>query len=90
MNYKFYLNGWRFIFRPFLKKLIPIWNEKVWIEDYSVKLRRQKVKELGFKDFWGLPKKTEERNFSGDIPFNLPISRPRNSSRDRHPLGRYN
>ena len=43
MNYKFYLNGWRIILKPLLKKLIPMWNEKVWLEDYPVKMRRQKV-----------------------------------------------
>ena len=29
MNYKFYLNGWRKILKPFLKIMIPKWNEKV-------------------------------------------------------------
>ena len=86
MNYKFYLNGWRIILRPILSRLIPIWNEKVWQEDYPVKLRRQKVVDMGFKDFWGLPKDINERNFNGKIEFKLPIPRPKNSTRDRHPL----
>ena len=86
MNYKFYLNGWRIILKPILKRLIPVWNEKVWQEDLPVKLRRQKVIDMGFKDFWGLPKEINERNFNGDIEFKLPIPRPKNSTRDRHPL----
>ena len=86
MNYKFYLNGWRIILKPILSRLIPIWNEKVWQEDFPVKLRRQKVVDMGFKDFWGLPKDINERNFNGKIEFKLPVPRPKNSTRDRHPL----
>ena len=55
MNYKFYLNGWRKILKPFLKNNIPKWNEQVWIEDYPVKIRRQKVLDMNFQDFKGLP-----------------------------------
>ena len=86
MNYKFYLSGWRAILRPLLKRLIPIWNEKVWQEDLPVKLRRQKVIDMGFKDFWGLPNKVEDRKPKKTFKLNLPIPRPKNSSRDRHPL----
>ena len=86
MNYKFYLSGWRAILRPLLKRLIPIWNEKVWQEDLPVKLRRQKVIDMGFKDFWGLPNKVEDRKPNKTFKLNLPIPRPKNSSRDRHPL----
>jgi len=88
MNYKFYLNGWRKILRPILKIMIPKWNEKVWLEDLPVKLRRQKVLEMNFKDFKGLPKKISERLKGKDdnISFKLPIPRPLNSSRDLHPL----
>jgi hypothetical protein len=86
MNYKFYLNGWRIILKPILSRLIPIWNEKVWQEDLPVKLRRQKIIDMGFKDFWGLPKNINERNFNGNIEFKLPIPRPKNSTRDRHPF----
>ena len=90
MNYKFYLNGWRILLKPILSKLIPIWNEKVWQEDLPVKLRRQKVIDMGFKDFWGLPKKIEDRKFNGKIKFSIPIARPKNSSRDLHPLSKNN
>jgi hypothetical protein len=86
MNYKFYLNGWRRILRPILKILIPIWNEKVWKEDYPVKIRRQKILNMNFKDFAGLPKKIEDRINDDKIEFKLPIPRPKNSSRDKHPL----
>ena len=87
MNYKFYLNGWKKILRPILKILIPKWNEKIWIEDYDVKLRRHKILKMNFKDFTGLPKdknlrKSENQNYT----FKLPVPRPKNSSRDLHPL----
>ena len=61
MNYKFYLNGWRKILKPFLKIMIPKWNEKVWLEDLPIKIRRQKVLDMNFKDFKGLPEKINER-----------------------------
>jgi|TARA_B110000003_G_scaffold24640_1_gene23532 hypothetical protein len=86
MNYKFYLNGWRKILKPLLKKLIPRWNEKVWQEDFNVKLRRQKVLMMNFKDFVGLPDKKENRNNDSFKDLVLPIPRPINSSRDLHPL----
>ena len=72
--------------KTYLKKLIPIWNEKVWLEDLPVKLRRQKVLDMNFKDFTGLPNNIEEREIKSNYKLKLPISRPKNSSRDRHPL----
>ncbi len=88
MNYKFFLNGWRKILKPFLKIMIPKWNEKVWLEDYPIKMRRQKVVDMNFKDFKGLPSKISSRskkNANGNS-FKLPVPRPINSSRDLHPL----
>jgi hypothetical protein len=87
MNYKFYLEGWRVILKPLLKKLIPKWNETVWLEDYNIKLRRQKVLDMGFKDFVGLPAKIKDRKKSpNSFKIKLPIPRPKKSSRDMHPL----
>jgi hypothetical protein len=88
MNYKFYLNGWRKILKPVLKLLIPIWNEKVWLEDLPIKIRRQKVLDMNFKDFQGLPEKINQRKKSktANYSLKLPIPRPINSSRDQHPL----
>ena len=86
MNYKFYLNGWRKILKPLLKILVPKWNETVWLEDLPIKLRRQKMIDMNFKDFVGLPKNINERNFQGDTLLRLPIPRPKNSTRDKHPL----
>ena len=88
MNYKFYLNGWRMLLKPILKILIPKWNQKVWDEDYSIKIRRQKMLDMNFRDFVGLPKNIEERFFKNikQDKFELPIPRPKNSSRDLHPL----
>ena len=90
MNYKFHLNGWRKILKPILKKLIPIWNEKVWLEDLPIKLRRQKVLDMNFKDFYGLPKNIEDRKPIKNYKLKLPIPRPKNSSRDQHPLKKDN
>lgn len=87
MNYKFELNGWRAILRPLLKKLIPIWNERVWDEDLPLKIRRQKVLRNNFKDFYGLPKKMQDREYHEVIEdIKLPVKRPRKSSRDNHPM----
>lgn len=88
MNYKFYLNGWRMLLRPILKILIPKWNQKVWNEDFGIKIRRQKMLDMNFKDFVGLPKNIEDRFFKNKTieKFELPIPRPKNSSRDLHPL----
>ena len=88
MNYKFYLEGWKRILEPFLKIMIPKWNEQVWKEDLPVKLRRQKVIDLNFKDFVGLPDKINKRSYNGNYKLSLPIPRPKNSSRDKHPLKR--
>ena len=50
MNYKFYLRAGRLFVKTYFKRLIH-WNEKVWIEDFNVKIRRQKVLDMNFKDF---------------------------------------
>tara|TARA_B110000008_G_scaffold226128_1_gene227496 strand:- start:330 stop:923 length:594 start_codon:yes stop_codon:yes gene_type:complete len=86
MNYKFYLNSWRKLLRPALKMLVPKWNEKVWLEDLPIKLRRQKVVDMNFKDFIGLPENIKDRKFTGKESFKLPLPRLKNSTRDRHPL----
>ena len=86
MNYRFYLNSWRKILRPMLKILVPRWNEKVWLEDLPIKLRRQKIVDMNFKDFSGLPENIEDREFSGNHNLRLPIPRFKNSTRDLHPL----
>lgn len=85
MNYKFYLNGWRKLLKPVLKKLVPIWSERVYKEDLPLKLRRQKFLKMGFKDFKGMPP-LEARQNSLLKKTTLPIPRPKNSSRDKHPL----
>ena len=89
MNYKFHLNGWKKILRPILKYLIPKWNQKVWLEDLPVKLRRQKILEMGHKDFIGLPSDISLRKNHEIKKTKLPIPRPRNSSRDQHPLSKH-
>ena len=61
MNYRFILTGWRELLAPFLPKMIAVWNQRAWLEDLPLKLRRHKVMRLGFKDFMGLPEKVEDR-----------------------------
>ncbi len=79
VNYKFYLKGWRKILQPILKLLVPIWFNKVWLEDLPLKKRRQKVLRYGFKDFVGLPKNIEDRKNEDVFDLKLPIPRPKNS-----------
>ena len=75
VNYKFKFTGLKILLYPLIKFLIPRWNERTWNEDLPLKLRRQKVKRMNFKDFKGLPKKMRDRKFTGPIDFKLPISR---------------
>ena len=75
VNYKFKFTGLNILFYPLIKYLIPKWNERTWNEDLFLKLRRQKVIRMNFKDFRGLPKKIKERKFLGPIDFKLPITR---------------
>jgi len=84
MNYKFYLEGWRIVMKPFLRVLIKKWNEKIWLEDLPVKLRRQKVLEMNFKDFHGLPDQLSDRENGVIQDLKLPIPRALKSSRDKH------
>ena len=79
VTYKFYLSGWKKIFKYILKYMVPIWHEKVRIEDLPLKLRRQKVLRYNFKDFIGLPKKIKDRVNEENLNFNIPLPRPNNS-----------
>lgn len=75
MRYRFFLKGWKIFLAPFIMRMIPKWNEQVWLEDLPLKLRRQKVLRMGFKDFVGLPERLEDRVYEGDIKLQLPIAR---------------
>ncbi len=87
MNYKFLLKYWQLPFKNLLRKLFTKWNERIWNEDYPVKIRRQKILNMNFKDFIGLPMKRSEREFKGEnYKLVLPVKRYKNSSRDQHPL----
>ncbi len=79
VNYKFFLDGWKIILKPILKKMSKKWFEKVWREDFNLKIRRQKVLRYNFKDFVGLPKKIEDRSSNKDYILKLPLARPNNS-----------
>lgn len=75
VNYKFKFTGLQILFYPLIKFLVPKWNSRTWKEDLPLKLRRQKVIKMNFKDFKGLPEKIKDRKFSGSMDFKLPIGR---------------
>lgn len=76
ITYRFFLLGWKSALAPLLTFLVPRWNEQVWREDLPLKLRRQKMLRLGFRDFYGLPERREDRRYDGDLSFTkLPLSR---------------
>lgn len=74
-TYKFLLRGWRRLLAPLLPHLMRTWNERTWREDLPLKLRRQKVLRLGFRDFVGLPDRIEDRVNDGPLRCRLPIAR---------------
>ena len=84
-SYHWYLEGIQILLYPILKKLIPVWNNRTFKEDLPLKLRRQKIVEMNFKDFRGMPPKISDRE-GINYKFKLPIPRVVNSTRDRHPL----
>ena len=88
VNYKFKFSGLQILLYPLIKFLLPRWNDRTWDEDLPVKLRRQKVKRLNFKDFKGLPNNIKDRKFSGSVNFKLPISRLKKSDNKliKHPF----
>ena len=75
VNYKFKFSGLQILLYPLIKFLIPRWNNRTWNEDLPLKLRRQKVKRMNFKDFKGLPKNIKDRKFTGKVDIKLPITR---------------
>ena len=88
VNYKFKFLGLQILLYPLIKFLIRRWNDRTWYEDLPLKLRRQRVKRMNFKDFKGLPDKMKDRKFSGPIDFKLPISRLKkvDSKLKKHPF----
>ena len=88
VNYRFQFTGIKILLYPLIKFLVPKWDKQTWFEDLPLKLRRQKVQRMNFKDFIGLPKKVRERKFSGAINFRLPIARLRkeNNLFEKHPF----
>ena len=77
MHYRYYLSGWKnLIFKPLLKIMANRWNQQLWDEDLSLKLRRQKVMASGFKDFNGLPENIEDRFKDYHKTQNIPIPKP--------------
>lgn len=76
IRYRFFLPGWRVLLAPFIARMVPRWNERVWEEDLPLKVRRQKVLRLGFRDFYGLPERVADRVNEGELTFTrLPLSR---------------
>ena len=75
VNYKFKFTGLQILLYPLIKFLLPKWNNRTWHEDLPLKLRRQKITRLNFKDYKGLPVNTKDRKFLGPVNFKLPIRR---------------
>ena len=90
INYKFCLKGWQLVLLPIFKKLIYKWNHQTWIEDLPVKQRRQKVLKLNFRDFRGLPDNVDERVYDGELELQIPVPRPKTSTRDLNPFNNKN
>ncbi len=82
MTYKFYLSNWRIIFYPLLKWLVPKWIEQIWKEDLPLKLRRQKVLQMNFKDFSGLPEEIDARKTDTPLHQQIPVPRCKDSPVD--------
>ena len=81
-RFQFYLEGWKRILTPLIKRFVPFWNERGWNEDLAMKLRRQKVLRWGFQDFKGLPDEIAKRVYDGPITTKLPIPRLKGSPVD--------
>lgn len=79
VTYRFYLQGWRILLSPLLHCQIGRWNEKIWEEDLPLKLRRQRVMRLGFKDFVGLPNLVQDRRADLDNALKLPLPKLKDS-----------
>ncbi|GEM_PF-2261600 len=81
ISHKFFLLGWKQLLKPLLTIMAPKWNERVWEEDLPLKVRRTKVMRLGFKDFYGLPARMEDRHREGKLEFiRIPLSKLRQVS----------
>ncbi len=66
------------IFEPFFQKLFEKWFHGTWVEDAPMRLRRWKVHQLGFRDFYGIDyinKKTQrpDRIEFKKYEFNPPV-----------------
>jgi len=79
ITYRFYLQGWRILLAPILYRQISQWSDRIWEEDLPLKLRRQRVMRLGFKDFTGLPDSPADRHNDADIPLKLPLPKLKSS-----------
>lgn len=86
MNYRFHLSGFRQWFTPLIKlvlrPLVGFFSARQWREDLPIKLRRQKILRLGFKDFQGLPDRIEDRVYDGPLECTLPVPRLKGSPVD--------
>jgi hypothetical protein len=80
MTYEFELNGWKTLLAPYLRRGVPKWNKKVWMEDLPLKIRRQWVLDNGFKDFQGFKNSTNIKARVFYLPMARPIDSPVNSS----------
>ena len=83
-TYRFILRGWRKMLGPIMYRMMATWNERVWLEDLPLKLRRHKVLRWGFRDFVGFPDRVDERVNEETFEQTLPVPRPKGCAVDAY------
>ena len=65
--------------KKIIKKMILKWNATNWVEDVPLKMRRMQALQLGFIDFYGIPKNQAIKNTSIKLDIKLPLPRLKDS-----------
>jgi hypothetical protein len=86
VTYNFYLPGFLFFLVVPLKRLARRWFQSVFQEDHPLRLRRQKVLSMGFKDFKGIESTESINQFLRLNKFTVPIIPPSDSPLISHPF----
>lgn len=65
--------------KKIIKKMILKWNAINWVEDMPLKMRRMQALQLGFIDFYGIPKNQAIKNTTIKLDIKLPLPRLKDS-----------
>ena len=84
-----YLHGFWYFLKPIIKSYLSRWIENTWVEDLSMKQRRDKFHKLGFKDMKGMPDDINDRNNTEEFKYKLPLIRVLDDC-DSHPFAHKN